>query len=86
MDKQKVSTLIKRDHAFGGNEFTIGKISGIGYCISEYDTNFINIDMTDEGYLYTSEFTPDEYDKFINVIEELYPGLCEFNCQIKESE
>lgn len=84
MEKLEVKTLIRKDHKFHvGDEFIQGKITGIGYMIT--NARGYVIEKNDEGYLYKKEFTPDEYDKFINVIEELYPGLCKFNYQERES-
>ena len=86
MDKQEVLTLIKRNHKFGGIEYILGIITGIGYVESGYSKKSVKM-IIDEGYVYKDEFTPDEYDKFINIIEELYPGLCKFDYKLKkESE
>ena len=81
MEKLEVKTLIKRNHKFGENEFILGRISGIGYIVAN-KKGFALMEIC-EGNVYRNEFTPDEYDKFMNIIEDLYPGLCEFNYQIK---
>ena len=74
-------TLIKGVHKHGNNEFILGRISGIGYCMSECVRGFANIGI-EEGIIYKHKFTEDEYEKFSKVIEELYPGLCVFNYEI----
>lgn len=84
MEKEEVLTLVRRDdHIHVADEFILGNIVGIGYMIS--NARGYNIMEICEGYLYIKEFTRDEYDKFKNVIEELYPGLCKFNYKERES-
>lgn len=83
MDKQEVLTLIKRDHKFGGNEFVLGKISGIGYVESGYHSDSVLMRI-DDGFVYRNKFTPDGYDKFINIIETMYPGLCKFDYKLEK--
>lgn len=84
MEKKEVLTLIRRDHKFGENSFVRGRISGIGYMISGQKWGFATVEIC-EGYLYRQEFTPDEYDEFMNIVEKLYPGLCKFNYKERES-
>lgn len=81
MDRKTVLTLVKGNHNDGYNEFILGRINGIGYCMSGFTRGFANMRI-EEGYIYRHKFTVDEYDKFINVIEELYPGLCVFDYKV----
>lgn len=82
MKKFKVSTLIKSNYMLTINkEYVLGKISGIGYMVCEKNEGGIIYYIQNKGYVYENEFTIDEYDNFINIIEELYPGLCIFNYQ-----
>ena len=81
MERKIFKTLVKNDHAkFGGNKYVIGRISGIGYMISALDIEHGNTG-NNEGFIYINEFTTDEYENFKQIIEKLYPGLCEFNYQ-----
>ena len=83
MEKRKdVLTLVKDDHKFGGNKYVLGKITGIGYCMSGFTNGFATM-YIEEGFIYRHQFTVDEYDKFINVIEDLYPGLCVFDYKLR---
>ena len=62
--KYFINTLIKRDHKFGGNEYIIGRISGIGYILSGEDKDEALI-ITDKGTIYSNVFTAQNYDKFM---------------------
>ena len=84
MERKKVLTLVKRNHKFGGNDFVRGRISGIAYCMQGYKDVYPN-EECDEGMIYITKMTPIEYDDFINIIEKLYPGLCEFDYKMKRS-
>lgn len=87
MDKFKVLTLIRGDYKFQvPEEYILGKIAGIGYMICGQSRGYTMRRIKDKGAIYEKEFTVDEYDNFMNIIEELYPGLCEFNYQVKNKE
>ena len=79
-----INTLIKRDHKFGGNEYIIGRISGIGYILSGEHKDEALI-ITDKGTIYSNVFTAQNYDKFINIIDKLYPGLITANYKIESN-
>ena len=88
MEKREVKTLIKWKHNLGDNHYVRGKISGIAYVIlnnaegEQYANERIN-----EGFILTHKCDVNQYDRFINVIEEMYPGLCIFDYNDKkESE
>lgn len=85
MERRIFNTLVKKEHAkFGDNKYVNGRISGIGYMINESDMNFANT-HGNEGFIYINKFTTDEYEKFKEIVEKLYPGLCEFDYKLKES-
>ena len=82
--KYFINTLIKSDHKFGGNEYIIGRISGIGYILSGEHKDEALI-ITDKGTIYSNVFTAQNYDKFINIIDKLYPGLITANYKIESN-
>ena len=83
-NKYFINTLIKRDHKFGGNEYIIGRIDGIGYILSE-EHKAKALMVTEEGTIYSNVFTAQNYDKFINIIDKLYPGLITANYKIESN-
>ena len=82
--KYFINTLIKRDHKFGGNEYIIGRISGIGYILSGEHKDEALI-ITNKGTIYSNVFTAQNYDKFINIIDKLYPELITANYKIESN-
>lgn len=84
-EKMKVLTLIKYNHKFGCNKYVMGRISGIGYLLSDFCSRY-SITKDDNGFILAHDFSADDYDEFVQIVEELYPGLCVFNYQMKESE
>lgn len=85
MDRLRALTLIKYNHKFGGNEYIKGRISGIAYSICGFNRkNEISNTRIDNGDVLECKFTVDEYDTFINIIEELYPGLCIFDYRLEK--
>lgn len=76
-NKFRVNTLIQKNHKFC-NDFVRGKISGIGFMICNSENGYASKE-TENGYIYTNDFTVDEYDKFMKIIDKLYPDLCIFN-------
>jgi len=84
MDKKVYFTLIKRMHKFGDNHYVRGRISGIAFCMSGLEKEaYANMAVLD-GTVISNYFTQEEYDKFIETVEKLYPGLCEFNYKLEE--
>lgn len=81
MERKTVLTLIKRGHKHLSDEFILGKISGIGYCMSGFTRGYVMMRI-EEGHIYKHKFTVDEYDSFINEIDKLYPGLCIFDYKV----
>ena len=79
MELREVKTLIKGNHEkFGGNDYVRGRISGIGLMLLKGERPF---EKTDKGTVMVHKCTVNEYDEFMNLIEDLYPGLCKFNYQ-----
>ncbi len=81
MERKVVLTLVKGNHRHLSREFILGKITGIGYCMSGFTRGYV-VMQTDEGSVYKHKFTADEYDNFINEIDKLYPGLCVFDYKV----
>ena len=81
MERKTVLTLIKRNHMNLGDEFMLGKIIGIGYCMSGFNRGYVLM-HTDDGFIYKHKFTVDEYDKFINEIDKIYQRLCIFDNKV----
>ena len=80
--KYEISTLIKRKHELGENTYVRGRVSGIQSVICEEDKTFANCEI-DEGFVLTTKCTPEQYDDFMDCVEEYYPGLCEFDYEFK---
>lgn len=84
MEKHVVKTLIKKDHKLGGNVYVRGKISGIQSVMCPREIEFGN-GMIEEGFILVTECTVDQYDDFMNFVENMYPGLCIFDYKIERS-
>ena len=84
-ETKKFKTLVKSGKdvkkVWRGNTYIRGRISGIlcGICRNAY----YPVDIVENGKVYTVECTPEKYAEATEVIEEHYPGLCEFNYQEK---
>lgn len=87
MGKRIFRTLIKKEHKLGGNTYVEGRLSGIQYvvCCKNIELQYAQIGI-EEGTVLLTMCTPKQYEKFSKIVEELYPGLCEFNYYRKESE
>lgn len=81
--KFKIKTLIRKDHKLGDNVYVRGKISGIQSVMCPRKIEFGN-GQNDEGFILVAECTPEQYDDFMNFVEDIYPGLCVFD--YKETE
>lgn len=80
--KYTIATLIKKDHKYGDDKYILGRISGVGYILAGKKKFYATM-KTDKGMIYRNEFTPEKYDEFINVIDNLYPGLIIPNYKIE---
>ncbi len=78
MEVQKFKTLVKNDHNLGGNEYVLGRISGIGLMVKDYEELTYPIQRIDEGNIITMKCTLAQYENFINAVDLHYPELCEF--------
>ena len=89
MEKRYFHTLVKHDHKFGDNKFVRGVINGIRYALLHYDQRIelANILKTDTGdAIIPAICTAEEYEKFKTLVEERYPGLCEFDYEYVKME
>lgn len=78
--KRIFGTLVKEDHKLGKNEYIHGRISGILKVLCTKDgVEFGMRELSNVGLILTTECTKSNYYKFMEVIEDLYPGLCEFD-------
>lgn len=81
MEKKLFKTLVKGNHEkFGGNRYVVGKISGINHVLCGNSNRFAHtFDDKTGDTLIKHECYQEQYDIFRITIEELYPGLCEFD-------
>ena len=84
MDKKLFKTLIRKDHKLGNNDYVKGKISGIQTILCPREFEHGN-GRNEDGFILVAECEPIHYDAFKNVVEKIYPGLCEFNYIDKRS-
>ena len=81
MERKRYYTKVKNDHKiYGQNEYVLGRISGLQYAYC--DGNPVIGHATQRGEdktIFIAECSEDKYEKFKTVVEELYPGLCEFD-------
>ena len=84
-------TLIKKDHEIKRwnclNDYVVGTIRGIQYviCHEPGESEFAHIRIN-EGLILTTDCTKEQYQHFSDIVEELYPGLCEFYYTKDEEE
>lgn len=76
-------TLIKNNHKLGGKDYIRGRISGIAFSMSGFLTEAYPNVILEEGTVISNYFTVKEYEDFIKIVNNLYPGLCIF--KYKES-
>lgn len=72
-------TLVKKDHKLGNNKYVLGRISGIKHviCSNDKSQRYGNSGV-DNGVVLRVDCEKSKYDEFVTMIEDLYPGLCEF--------
>ena len=79
MEKKIFKTLVKDHHVkYGRNAYIRGRISGIQLMVCEGHKTHINKGI-DGGILNVCECYPEQYERFTEIVEEIYPGLCIFN-------
>ena len=76
MGIKRFDTLIRT-----GNEYIIGRISGIKFILCDGSASCALHGMygADDGRIMVSECTQEQYDMFTNVVEKAYPNMCVFN-------
>ena len=81
MEKRIFKTIVRADHKFGDSEYVRGRISGIQLAMCDEDpkNGFVWSYVPGVGDIIKTKCTPEKYDAFTNVIENLYPGLCIFD-------
>lgn len=77
-------TLVKKDHKFGGNDYVLGRISGYKNILCDGDRDGISkpgfgMFSTEIGTIMACKCTLEEYNKFIDLVNKHYPGLCVFD-------
>lgn len=79
MEVKKYATVIKKDHELGGNDYVVGRISGILYvvCGGEEEPHT----EIETGRVLIANCTWEAYDRFKTIVKNLYPGLCKFTEQ-----
>lgn len=72
------NTIVKADQEIGRKDYVIGMIAGImrSMC-GMFDGALVT--LSNGNHQLTTTCEPDKYDKFSNMIERLYPGLCVFD-------
>ena len=80
MEKREVQTLVKKDHVLGDNIYVKGRISGIGHVLLQDKSvlSYANIEI-EKGCILTHKCDVNQYSEFMEIVEDLYPGLCIFD-------
>ena len=81
MENKIFKTIVRADHKFGDSDYVRGRISGIqlAMCAKDPKKEFVWSYVPRVGDMMKTECTSEQYDAFIKIIEELYPGLCIFD-------
>ena len=81
MEKRIFKTIVRADNKFGDSEYVRGRISGIQLAMCDEDpkNGFVWSYVPGVGDMIKTECTPEKYDAFTKVIENLYSGLCIFD-------
>lgn len=80
MEKKFFKTLVKDNHdKYGRNTYIRGRVSGIQLmvCGEGHDT-YANKGI-EGGVLMTCKCSPEQYERFSEIVDGIYPGLCIFN-------
>ena len=87
-DIKVYKTLVRNDHHLGGNEFVLGKITGIMYAMCNMPNGGKTFGIADclaggtVGKLLMTECTAEEYNRFALTIDVLYQGLCLYDDEL----
>ena len=85
--KKFYTTIIKKDNALSGNPYVYGRIIGISEVIFEHEfCSYWHKDMNDGASYFTVFGKESDYEKFQEMIERIYPGLCDFDVKAKEND
>lgn len=80
-NKRYFTTRIIADHILSTSDYVAGRISAVFRLICETDTVLcyeLARDDDKEEFCYVVSTTAEQYAKAKTIIEEWYPGLCEF--------
>lgn len=78
MEKKICKTLVKDNHKYGRNAYVRGRISGIQLIVCEGYKTHSNRGI-EGGILHICECLPEQYERFSEIVDRIYPGLCIFN-------
>ena len=79
MEIKKFKTLAKREHKLYSN-YVRGKINGAMHVMCDGPFAVPSaMDIMEHGTIYVTKCTQEQYDLFTKVVENWYPGLCEFD-------
>jgi hypothetical protein len=87
MEIKTFYTVVKFDHKLGGNSYVRGRIHGIMEaicCENPGEEVLMGIGDFDLGAIYPVKTTTEKYERFAEIVEKSYKGLCIFD--YKESE
>lgn len=79
----KFKTLVKNGKngapkQWADNDYVLGRISGFMNVLCDGDKHSHKV-IKSKGTILTAECEPEAYEKFVTMVEDHYPGLCEFN-------
>ncbi len=83
--ERKIYTLVKEDHKFGKNSYVRGKIHSYKELICDGERDGISKPafawkvVSGVGEVIATVCTQEQYDRFSQMVEKHYPGLCEFD-------
>lgn len=72
-------TLIRReaDKGFGENDYVLGYIVGVKSVLCDNGQSYATVGIN-RGKILTTYCTDEQYQNFVEFIENRYPGLCVF--------
>lgn len=82
MEKVTFYTLFKKDHKLGGNLYVRGRVHGLmeAICYENPGKDILQgMGEVKAGFAFITVTTKERYDKFSEIIELEYPGLCIFD-------
>lgn len=87
MDNIKRYVIIAKRNKIGNEMYIFGVIQGLltGICDLNSGTLIWGCELFQDFCIYTADTTQQHFDKFRSIVEEIYPGLCEFSTTREES-